>query len=206
MTAKLMRWFVTPVVVPLVIFGIAAAIIIAIGQTLLNVHVVGKPELERWDLWIALALALLILAGAAFVASRPRREDSLLDRELVLGSRPFFAPDLPPIDVAARNGPLGTIDDIGPGFMLYARSGALARVVGVIPGGEEFGRRYRSYLYAQGVHGASDELWIPAEAVMAVYPQTQSAFLAIKGDETETYGWNRAPEQFRRTPRSVAAL
>ncbi len=206
MTAKLMRWFVTPVVVPLVVFGIAAAIIIVIGETLLGVHVAGQSELERLDLWIGLGLALAILAGAAFVASRPRRADSVLDRELVIGNRPFFAPPLPPIDVAARNGPLGTVDDIGPGFMLYARSGALARVVGVIPGGEEFGRRYRAYLYAQGVHGASDELWIPSEAVMAVYPQTQSAFLAIKGDETETYGWNRPPEQLRRTPRSVAAM
>lgn len=206
MVAKLMRLVVTPVMVPIVVFAIAAAIIIAIGQALLDVHVSGQPELERLDLWIALALALLILAVASFVASRPPRENSLLDRELVIGSRPFFAADLPPVDVAARNGPLGTVDDIAPGFMLYARSGALARVVGVIGGGEEFGRRYRAYLYAQGVHGASDELWIPAEAVMAVYPQTQSAFLAIKGDETETYGWNRPPEQLRRTPRSVAVM
>src|SRR5829696_2573371 len=152
--AKLMRLVVTPVMVPIVVFGIAAAIIIAIGETLLDVHVGGKPELERLDLWIALALALLILAVAAFVATRPPRAESLLDRELVLGSRPFFAADLPPIDVAARNGPLGTVDDIGPGFMLYARSGALARVLGVLGGGEEFGRRYRAYVYAQGVHGA----------------------------------------------------
>lgn len=74
-------------------------------------------------------------------------------------------------------------------------------MIGLIPGGEEHGIRYQGYVYAQGLYGASDELWIPVEAVTAVYPESGSVFLAIKGDETETFGWNRPPEHFRRTPR-----
>ncbi|MBA3275756.1 MAG: hypothetical protein H0T72_08175, partial [Chloroflexia bacterium] len=42
--------------------------------------------------------------------------------------------------------------------------------------------------------------WIPFEAVMSVYPETRSAFLAIKGDETEHFGWNVPPESVRRGP------
>ena len=53
---------------------------------------------------------------------------------------------------------------------------------------------------ARGMFGASPELWIPFEAVMSVYPETQSAFLAIKGDETEHFGWNVPPESVRRGP------
>ena len=95
----------------------------------------------------------------------------------------MFAPEPPPVDVAARNGPMGTAADIAPGYVLYARSGALAQVIDVLRGVEEHGRVRSGLIYAQGMHGASDELWIPIEAVSAVYPETRSAFLAIKGDE-----------------------
>ena len=53
-------------------------------------------------------------------------------------------------------------------------------------------------LYAAGLHGANAELWIPVEAVWAVFPETQSAFLAAKGDEVEHFGWNLPPQSFRR--------
>jgi hypothetical protein len=48
------------------------------------------------------------------------------------------------------------------------------------------------------LYGANDEMWIPLEAVYAVYPETGSAFLAAKGDEIEHFGWNLPPESFRR--------
>jgi hypothetical protein len=38
--------------------------------------------------------------------------------------------------------------------------------------------------------------------VLAVYPETNSVFLAIKGDETEHFGWNRPPEGLRRGPKN----
>jgi hypothetical protein len=41
-------------------------------------------------------------------------------------------------------------------------------------------------------------MWIPFEAVTAVYPETQSAFLAIKGDEAESFGWTSPPESMTR--------
>ncbi len=198
MVAKLKRQLITPTIMPILVAIVVAAMIITIGETLLALYESGRPELQRVELWVGTLLALAILGVAAFLATRPAGQLGILDREVAIGKREFFAPELPPVDVSARNGPLGTVDDITAGYMLYARNGALARVVGVIPGSEEFGRRFRGFLYAQGVHGASDELWIPYEAVMAVYPETKSAFLAIKGDETEHFGWNRPPASMRR--------
>jgi hypothetical protein len=66
---------------------------------------------------------------------------------------------------------------------------------------EDYGHLRQGLIYAQGLHGANDELWIPGEAVAAVYPESHSAFLAIAGDEVEFLGWHRPPAGFRRTPR-----
>jgi len=193
--------FIRPAVVPLVAAGLAALFIVTIGKTLLHLYEKGKPELERQELLFGVGLALAVLGIGAFVVSRPR-SGGKLDQPVALGHRAMFEPPLPPVDVLARNGPLGTVADIKPGDALYAQSGQLAKVIGVLPGGEEWGQRYKGYIYAEGVFGATDELWIPVEAVVEVYPETHSAFLAIKGDETETYGWNRPPAAFVRTPRA----
>lgn len=201
MSAQFGRRIIQPLVVPLGIFVVAAIIIIAIGETLIGLFEHGRPELERPELYFATILALLILGVCAFLATRPEGSLGPLDRDIAIGSKPMFAPVLPPVDFAARNGPAGTIADLAPGFVLYARSGALANVVDVLKGVEEHGRVRSGLIYAQGVRGASDELWIPVEAVSAVYPETRSAFLAIKGDETEAFGWNRPPMSFSRQAR-----
>jgi hypothetical protein len=195
------RRIIRPLVVPLGIFVVAAAIIIAIGETLRSLFKEGRADTSRPELYFAVLLALAILGICAFIATRPAGTLGPLDRELAIGNEPMFAPELPPVDIAARNGPLGTVDDIAPGYVLYARSGALAQVIDVLKGVEEYGRVRSGLIYAQGMHGASDELWIPNEAVSAVYPETRSAFLAIKGDETEAFGWNRPPSSFSRQPR-----
>jgi hypothetical protein len=189
---KFERNFLRPAAVPLIAAGLAALLIVTIGKTLLALHEKGKPELERAELMFAVLIAIGVLAVGAFLALRPH-SGSRLDQPVAVGHRAMFEPPLPPVDVMARNGPLGTVADIKPGDALYAQSGQLAKVIGVLPGGEEWGQRYKGYIYAEGVHGATDELWIPVEAVIEVYPETHSAFLAIKGDETESYGWNRPP-------------
>lgn len=201
MGAQFGRRIIQPLVVPLGVFVIAAVIIIFIGQTLIGLFEHGRPEFKRPELYFATILALLILGVCAFLATRPEGSLGPLDRDLAIGGKPMFAPILPPIDIAARNGVPGTTADLAPGYVLYARSGALAHVIDVLKGVEEHGRVRSGLIYAQGVHGASDELWIPIEAVSAVYPQTRSAFLAIKGDETEAFGWNRAPHSFSRQAR-----
>jgi hypothetical protein len=198
---KIERNFLRPTIVSLCAAGLAALFIVTIGKTLLGLYTKGKPELERGELFFAVGLALAVLGVGAFIATRPRG-NSKLDQPVALGHRPMFEPPLPPVEVTARNGPLGTVADIKPGDAVYAQSGQLARVIGVLPGGEEWGQRYQGYIYAEGVFGATSELWIPVEAVIAVYPETHSVFLAIKGDETETYGWNRPPAAFVRTPRA----
>jgi len=198
------RDIIRPLVVPIGITIVVGAIIIAIGETLLGLFQEGRPDTERLELYFAVGLALVILFGCGFLATRPAGALGPLDKELAIGSKPMFEPESPAVDLAARNGPLGTVADIAPGYVLYARSGALAQVVDVLKGVEEYGRVRSGLIYAQGLHGASDELWIPVEAVSAVYPETRSAFLAIKGDETEAFGWDRPPSSFSRRPRPEA--
>ena len=201
MVSRLMRQLVSPAAIFIGVAIVVAVIVIVIGESLLRLHPAEfSSELERPDLWAALIASVAILAVCAFLATRPQGSLGLLDREVAIGNRPMFAPDPPPLDLSMRRGPAGSVADITEGFTLYARNGPLARVIGMLPGEEEYGRRRRGIIYASGLYGASDELWIPVEAVLAVYPETRSAFLAVKGDETEHFGWNRAPQSFRRTP------
>lgn len=191
---------------------VVALLIVGIGQTLLALHPELVPhdvtgfeatvrEFARPELLTAFGLSLVVLFGGAALA-RPRAAEGKLDEPVAIGSTPLFAPVAPPPtdEVATKRGPLGTWADIQPGFTLYARNGPLAKVEGVLPGEEEYGKARRGILYASGLYGANDEMWIPVEAVYAVYPETGSAFLAAKGDEIEHFGWNRPPASFRRTP------
>jgi hypothetical protein len=197
---QIRRQYVMPTIVPVLAIVAAAVIIIIIGEALLAVHEPGRDELRRPELWIATAFSLVILAVAGFLATRPAGSLGKLDEPLAVGSRPIMDPGLPPVDTLARRGELGSISDIGPGYVLYARNGALARVIESLPKVEEAHGAQRHLLYAQGVSGAEDELWIPAAAVSTVYPETRSAFLAISGDETVALGWNRPPASFSRHP------
>ncbi|HET8524209.1 MAG TPA: hypothetical protein VFL82_13320 [Thermomicrobiales bacterium] len=202
--------FVRHLVRPLVVFVIAAALvalfIVTIGETVLHLYVHGTPDYKRWDLGVAIVWSLAILGIAAFFNSRPH-SNGPLDSPVALGHQSMFsAPEEAEAKTEQlRRGPLGTIDDIQRGYTLYARSGAFGRVNGMIPGSEEHGVTYKGYIYANGVSGVSDEMWIPVEAVTAVYPESHSVFLAIKGDETLTFGWNKPPAHFSREPRPPSA-
>ena len=202
MAARLTRRLVMPAVIFIGVAIVVGIMIVVIGELLLGLHDPhATAELKRPELYVALALALAVLAGSALLATRPRGSLGLLDEEIAVGRRPFFAPEPAGIDPNVRRGPLGTIADIKEGDTLYARSGPLARVIALLPGEEEYGRRRRGLIYASGLFGANDELWIPVEAVFAVYPETGAVFLAAKGDETEHFGWNLPPESFRRGAR-----
>lgn len=203
--SKFQRQWIRPAAIPVGVVVVLAILIIGIGQALLDNsdHHLSQESPARLELWIASILAIAVIGVAALIASRPQSAEGFLSRDVAIGSRPITAADPPPVDAVLRSGMPGTTADIAEGYTLYARNGALARVLGIVPGSEEFGRRFRGYLYAEGLHGASSELWIPYEAVMSVYPETRSAFLAIKGDETEHYGWNRMPSSMRRDPRAT---
>jgi hypothetical protein len=206
----LARAFLRPAFVFILIAVVVALLIVGIGQLLLTLHPeMGEREVSgfaatvqefvRPDLLSALGLSLVVLLGGALL-SRPRGEPKPLDEPVAIGERPFFAPVTPPPtdEEVTRRGPLGTWADIAPGFTLYARNGALATVIALLPAEEEYGKSRRGILYASGLYGANDEMWIPLEAIYAVYPETGSAFLAAKGDEIEHFGWNLPPESFRR--------
>ena len=205
------RAFLRPAFVFLLVAAIVAALIVFIGETLLRLHPehIGETLLEEFarpELLAAFGLSLLVLFGGAFLARTPR-EPRRLDEQVAIGHKPFFEPVEPPVtdEAATMRGPQGTWADLQPGYTLYARNGPLAKVVAVLPAEEEYGKTRRGILYASGLYGANDEMWIPVEAVYAVYPQTHSAFLASKGDEIEHFGWNRPPESFRRGQQLHAA-
>jgi hypothetical protein len=202
MAAYVKRWVVTPAAMAIGVSIVVAIFIISIGEVLLALFDPANPKdsIGRPELIFALGLATLVLLAFAFVATRPEGSLGKLDEQLMIGRDPILTPAPPPPSVTLRNGPLGTVEDIDAGYMLYARNGALARTIGTVPGSYEYGRRFSGYIYGQGVFGASDELWIPYEAVLAVYPETRSVFLAIKGDETEHFGWNRPPSNLARRP------
>jgi hypothetical protein len=208
----LARAILRPAFVFIFVALVVAALIVGIGQLLLALHpeIIERGssgfmgtvrEFIRPDLLMALALSLVVLFAGAILA-RPRGEPRALDEPVAIGDTPFFAPVEPPqIDEeATRRGPQGTWADIQPGFTLYARNGALAKVIAILPPEEEYGKSRRGIVYASGLYGANDEMWIPLEAVYVVYPETGSAFLAAKGDEIEHFGWNLPPESFRRGP------
>ena len=193
-----MRRVVLPATYPLAMVIIAGLLITVVGETLLHLYDADfSSEFERKELWVAVAFALLILAAAGFVATRPAGSLGKLDQQLMIGKRPLLAQAKPPVDVAARRGLIGTTGDIVPGYALYARNGQIGIAREVLADvADEFGHHRRGLIYAQGVHGANDEMWIPMEAVSAVYPETHSAFLAIAGDEIEAYGWDNPPASF----------
>lgn len=209
--ARLGRLFVRPTAYFIGVAVVVALIIVTIGETLLRLHPAQIPvggifhqisgpaaEFVRPELLTAFGLALLILFVGAMLARGGG--EGALDRRVAVGGGPdFWAPATPQLpDATARRGPLGTVADIREGFTLFAQNGPLARVISVLPGETEYGRRRRGFIFASGLFGANETMWIPVEAVMAVYPEAGTVFLAAKGDEIEHFGWNRPPESFRR--------
>lgn len=199
MSFSIGRNVIRPILFPVLAFLLAAFCIIVIGEILLNLFKAGLGEFERKELWFGVLWGLLIIGVAAFAAREPKgHKQGVLDHDVVLGHKPMFVETGAPIAPGSRSGVKGTVRDISEGYTLYARSGEFARVIGLMPGGTEVGRSFKGYIYAEGLRGASSELWIPVEAVLDVYPETHSAFLAIMGDETEAFGWNKAPLSFNR--------
>jgi hypothetical protein len=188
--------------------GIIAAVITGvsiflIGHLLLRFadHSITE-ELERKELWIGLVLTVGILAVASFLATRPAGALGPLDKPVAIGKSPIAGEiDLTPVPLSVRYGPEGTVSDLAAGYTLYARNGAFAETIDVMKSVEDVGGVQRTLIYAKGLYGAQDELWIPIEAVSGVYPDRRSALLAIAGDEAETFGWNRPPLSFSRTER-----
>lgn len=203
------RRLIDPFVMPIVIIGVLAVIVITVGEVLLALFQPGdtKDRLDRPELWFALGLSTLVIFGFAFLASRPEGALGPVDRDLAIGKRRIFDEPAQPVERTTQLGPRGTVDDLEDGFTLYADNGALATVRGLLPGSVDFGKQFRGFIYAHGLSGVSEELWIPVEAVMSVYPESRIAFLAIKGDETEHFGWHIPPESMRRAPaRKVSHL
>lgn len=204
--------FVRPAAVFIGAGLVVGAIVLVIGTLLLTLHPSGieqgnlASEWLRADLVAAMVIALVALFGCAWLA-RPASHPDALDAHRTIGKTDFSTPPPPPLAVvpAYRRGATGTVADIREGFTLYAQSGPLATVLGVLPGEEEYGRRRRGIIYATGRYGANEEMWIPVEAVMSVWPETKAVFLAAKGDEMEHFGWNRPPESFRRSPAGHSA-
>ncbi len=178
-------------------------IITLVGRVLINVYEGGNPDrLDRPELWIATGILLVVIFLMGFLSRQPDGT-GFLGKEVAIGNSGMWDDTLPPVDPGARRGERGTTADISEGYTLYAASGTLAVVQGILPGGMDYGKRYSGMIYATGVKSASRELWIPFEAVTAVYPETRAAFLAINGDEAEFLGWTSPPEGMTRGERKT---
>lgn len=199
--------FITPFVLPVVTIAIIWIVLSTIGKSYLNMFTSGESvdRIDRPELWTALAIMAVVIAGMALLALAPTGAVGPLDKPIAVGSRAMNEAPLPAVDVRARRGELGTVNDITEGYTLYASSGKLATVDGVLPGGTDYGKRFAGFFHARGDRFTTRELWIPFEAVTSVYPETRSAFLAIKGDETEAFGWNTPPENLVRGPKKHMA-
>lgn len=195
---KFRQQYLDSVMVPIGALVLIAIFIISIGSTFIGAYQGGeKDRLDRPELWIGVGILLGVIAVMGLLARQPDGT-GFLGKEVAIGSVGMWDDALPPVDLSAKFGELGTTADIASGYRLYAGSGQLAVADGVLPGGMDYGRRYSGMIYAHGVKSASKELWIPFEAVTAVYPETKAAFLAIKGDETEFLGWTSPPEGMTR--------
>lgn len=196
---KFFEKYIVSFFLPFIVLAFIIGVLVVIGESFLGVYQGGeKDRLDRPELWIGIGILLGIIAVMGFVASRPKGSLGMLDRTVAVGSRPLWSDQLPAVDTTKIRGQVGTVEDIQAGYTLYGQSGALGRVLGLLPGGTDYGKRFSGFMYAEGVGHASKELWIPFEAVTAVYPETKSVFLAVKGDETESFGWNSPPESMTR--------
>lgn len=185
-------------IVPLGLLAVIIILIVAIGTTFINTYQGGeKDRIDRPELWIGIGILLGVIALMAVLARMPK-DAGFLGKDVAIGNTGIWDDALPPVDPRAAMGQPGTMNDLAAGYTLYARSGALANVVGTLPGGVDYGRRFSGMLYAEGVKSAAKEMWIPFEAVTAVYPESRAAFLAIQGDETEALGWTAPPQGMTR--------
>lgn len=193
---QMKRKFVDPLVVPVAMFAVTAFLIIGIGKTVLAIHQPGvKDRFGRPELWVALGVAMFVIAACGFLATRPHK-GKRIEAPLVIGSTPMFEKDSftpRPVPADARVGARGTVSQVGDGYTLYALSGPVAQVIDTLPGGVDRGKRFAGYLHARGIGGASNEMWVPFEAVTEVYPDAGTAFLSIRGDEIESFGWTSPP-------------
>lgn len=184
--------------VPIGFLILIAIGIIGIGTSFIESYQGGeKDRIDRPELWIGIGILVAVIGVMSIMARMPA-DHGILGREVAIGNGGIWEGNLPPVDVTATMGPLGTTADLSAGYDLYARSGKLAHVNGILPGGVDYGRKFSGMLYAEGVKSASKEMWIPYEAVVAVYPESKSAFLAVNGDETEALGWTKPPEGMTR--------
>lgn len=196
--------FMRPAIVALVAAVLTGGLIFLIGESLLKAsEQVVDQEYERKVLWLGVALTVGILTVAGLLTKIPAGKLGLLDDEVAIGSKPMFpAPtQLTPLDPYLVYGPAGAVADLGRGYTLYAASGALAQVLNVLNSVEDFNSTPRTLIYAEGLNGVNPELWIPVEAVTRVYPETKTAFLAIRGDEVEPFGWHNPPASWVRRER-----
>lgn len=182
------------------------AVLSTIGTIFIKTYQGGeKDRIDRPELLIAIGILLGVIVLMTALSRMPENA-GFLGKDVAIGSSGMWDAALPPVDPRAKYGELGSVADISEGYTLYAQSGALGTVSGMLPAGVDYGKRFSGMMYAHGVKSAAKEMWIPLEAVTAVYPGSRAAFLAIKGDETEALGWTAPPESMTRgTTRHMSA-
>ena len=72
-SSKVYRQLIMPTIVPIGVMIVTGALILLIGELLLHLkQETVKHQIERVELWAAVAIAIAILAGCAYIATRPQ--------------------------------------------------------------------------------------------------------------------------------------
>lgn len=185
------KLFLVPIIMVAIVVVIVGAFIIGYGEALLHVHdaSIAETSFRRPEIWVAAVPSAIVVIGALVIAYSPAGWFGWLEKGMTVGRTPIFAPAGPNAAEQARQGTTGTVDQVAPGYTLFVGDDPLGQVIGQTPG---------NYLYATGFHGGPRQLWIPHDAIDAVYPDSRAAFVRSRGGAIPA-SWASMPANLRRS-------
>jgi len=189
------KLFLRPIILLVIVFAFVVGFVIGYGEWLLTVtdSSIDKDSFARREVWVAIISSAAIVVVAGLIAYSPPGRFAFLERSQLIGKEPIFAPPSPGPAAIARSGSTGSVAQVAAGYTLFAKDTPLAYVIGTVPGRRGQG----GYFYAAGFDGNARQIWIPVDAVADVYPDTRSAFLAMRGTDPAAYGWTTMPESVK---------
>ena len=185
------KLFLRPIIMVAIVVVIVAVVIIGYGEALWRAHEhnasIAESSFRRPEIWIAAVPSAVVVIGALIIAYSPAGWFGWLEKGMTIGRTPIFAPTNPNAAQEARHGATGTVDQVAAGYTLFVGDDPLGQVIGQAPG---------NYLYATGFQGGPRQLWIPHDAIDAVYPDSKAAFVRSRGGAIPA-SWATMPASLR---------
>ena len=99
---KFRQRLIDPFVMAVVFIAVIWFILMGIGKIFIGVYEGGNPDrLDRPELWIGTGILVGVIALMGFLATRPKGALGPIEKDVVIGSQPFFDDSLPPVDASA---------------------------------------------------------------------------------------------------------